>query len=78
MEKSFETEVITRLTKIETKLDDYKQVKDDSTRALQLSEANDCSIKEIKDNTKWLWRTLFVSILGIISSIVMLCLNIGK
>jgi hypothetical protein len=78
MEKSFETEVITRLTKIETKLDDYKQVKDDSIKALQLSEANDCSIKEIKDNTKWLWRTLFVSILGIVTSIILMFIKISR
>lgn len=78
MEKSFETEVITRLTKIETKLDDYKQVKDDSIKALQLSEANDCAIKEIKDNNKWLWRTLFVSILGIVTSIILMFIKISR
>ena len=78
MEKSFETEVIARLTKIETKLDDYKQVKDDSIKALQLSEANNCDIKEIKDNNKWLWRTLFGSILGIVTSIILMFIRIAK
>lgn len=76
MEKSFETEVISRLSKIETKLDDYKQVKDDAAEALQLSKANDCSIKEIKENSKWLRRTVFVALLGLVSSIIMLYLKI--
>lgn len=76
MDKSFETEVITRLTKIETKLDDYKQVKDDSAKALQLSEANECDIRDIKDNNKWLWRTLFVAILSFVSSIVMMFVSL--
>lgn len=78
MEKPFEAEVITRLTKIETKLDDYKQVKDDSIRALQLSESNHCSIQEMKENTKWLWRTMFVSILGFISSVILMIIKISK
>ena len=78
MEKSFEAEVITRLTKIETKLDDYKQVREDSSKALQLSEANQCDINEIKDNSKWLWRTLFVSILGIVTSIILMFIKISR
>ena len=76
MEKSFETEVISRLSKIETKLDDYKQVKDEAAEALQLSKANDCSIKEMKENSKWLRRTILVSLLGLVSSIIMLYLKI--
>ena len=78
MDKPFETEVITRLTKIETKLDDYKQVRDDSIKALQMSEANQCTIQEIKENSKWLWRTVFVAILGFISSIVIMLVKIYK
>lgn len=78
MEKPFEAEVITRLTKIETKLDDYKQVRDDSIRDLQLSESNNCSIQEMKENTKWLWRTMFVSILGFVSSVILMLIKIYK
>lgn len=78
MEKPFEQEVITRLTKIETKLDDYKQVRDDSIRALQLSESNHCSIQEMKENTKWLWRTMFVSILGFVSSVILMLIKLNK
>lgn len=76
MEKPFETEVITRLTKIETKLDDYKQVRDDSIRALQIATNNDCEIKELKDNATWMWRTLILSVLGIITSFILTFLKL--
>lgn len=64
----FEREVLDRLTKIETKIDDYKEIKKDTSEALQLSKANSEDIKEIKDNTKWLWRTIAgILIAGVIA-----------
>lgn len=57
MEKSFETEVLTRLTAIETKLDDYKGIKEKAEKAYSLSADNKEEIKQLKDNNKWLFRT---------------------
>jgi len=72
MEKQFETEVLTRLAVIESKLDGYKEVKSVAYSADTRSKQNEQEIKEIKDNNKWLKRTiaaegiaLFFMIVGI-------------
>jgi uncharacterized pyridoxamine 5'-phosphate oxidase family protein len=68
MEKTFETEVLTRLTAIETKLDDYKGIKEKAEKAYTLSADNKEEIKQIKDNNKWLFRTTIGAIItGLIS-----------
>jgi len=58
--EEFQKEVITRLTKIETKLDnfDYKKLECTANDALNLSRNNENDIKDMKDNTRWLWRTV--------------------
>lgn len=56
MEKPFETEVLQRLTKIETKLDDYNGTREKAEKAYSLSADNKEEIKAIKDNNKWLFR----------------------
>lgn len=70
MDKDFETEVLTRLTKIETKLDDYKSVKDESHEAYTLSRDNQKRLDKIEDNNKWLFRTtigaVIISLVGIV------------
>ena len=68
MEKTFETEVLTRLTVIETKLDDYKGIKEKAERAYTLSNDNKEELNKIKDNNKWLFRTTVCAIItGLIS-----------
>ena len=57
MDKTFETEVITRLTVIETKLDNYQKVEEKSDVAYNTSMQNKEDIKEMKDNNKWAFRT---------------------
>lgn len=57
MEKTFETDVIARLTAIETKLDDYKGIREKAEGAYNLSANNQKEIQAIKDNNKWLFRT---------------------
>ncbi len=67
MEQGFETEVLTRLTKIETKLDDYKSVKDKSDEAYNLSKENEKEINEINEKLKWITRTVAAAVItGII------------
>ena len=67
MEQGFETEVLTRLTKIETKLDDYKSVIDKSDEAYNLSKENEKEINEINEKLKWITRTVAAAVItGII------------
>ena len=67
MEQGFETEVLTRLTKIEKKLDDYKSVKDKSDEAYNLSKENEKEINEINEKLKWITRTVAAAVItGII------------
>lgn len=63
MEKSFETEVLTRLTVIETKLDDYKGIKEKAESAYTLSALNKEDIDKMKDKNEWLFRTAIGAVL---------------
>lgn len=70
MEKTFETEVLTRLAVIESKLDGYQNIKEKSEEAYTVSKQNKEDIKEMQDTNKWLWRTTvgacITSVIGII------------
>lgn len=63
MEQNFETEVLTRLTKIETKLDDYKSVKDKSDTAYTIATENQKEIEEINERIKWITRTVVAAVI---------------
>lgn len=63
VEKDFETEVLTRLTKIETKLDDYKSVKDKSDTAYTIATENQKEIEEINERIKWITRTVVAAVI---------------
>jgi hypothetical protein len=70
MEKGFEKEVLERLTKIETKLDDYGNMREKTEEAFTLSRENEKDIAEINDKIKWLSRTIAGAIIaGIIGLI---------
>ena len=62
-EKKFEIEVLTRLTKIETMLEDFKGVESKSTEAYNLSLKNKERLDKIEDNNKWLFRTAVGAVL---------------
>lgn len=70
MEKGFEKEVLERLTKIETKLDDYANLREKTEEAHSLSRENEKDINEINDKIKWLSRTIvgavIVGLIGLI------------
>lgn len=57
MEKDFETEVLTRLTKIETKLDDYSRTRDKVDTAYNQAKENEKDIQDLQDKIKWISRT---------------------
>lgn len=76
-EKDFETEVLTRLTKIETKLDDYTNIRNKAEEAYTQARENDKEIDEIKDKLKWITRTVVGAVLTGLVSIVFIYLKLG-
>lgn len=66
MENNFERQVLERLTKIETKLDDYNNIRGRADDAYNLSRQNEKDIEEIKDKLKWISRTVAASIITIV------------
>lgn len=71
MEKDFEKEVLERLTKIETKLDDYNGIKTKAEEGYVLSKENEKEINKINDKITWITRTLVGAIItGIITLLV--------
>lgn len=69
--KKFEIEVLTRLTKIETMLEDFKGIEEKSTKAYDLSLNNKERLDKIEDNNKWLFRTTIGAVLtGLIGIIL--------
>lgn len=70
MEKDFEREVLERLTKIETKLDDYTRTREKVDTAYTQSNENKKDIQELQDKIKWISRTTIGAVLtGLISLI---------
>nr|DAQ65689.1 MAG TPA: hemolysin [Caudoviricetes sp.] len=57
MEKTFETEVLTRLAVIESKLDNYQKIEEKAEVAYTTSQQNKQDIAKLQDNNKWLFRT---------------------
>ena len=77
MDKPFETEVLTRLAVIESKLDGYKELKTIAYSADTRSKENESEIKELKDKNKWLSRTIIGAIVGEVVAIIFLIIKIG-
>ena len=73
-EKKFEIEVLTRLTKIETMLEDFKGVETKSSQAYELSIRNKERLDKIEDNNKWLFRTavgaVITGLIGIVLAFI--------
>lgn len=70
-DKKFEIEVLTRLTKIETMLQDFKGVENKSTEAYNLSLSNRQRLDKIEDTNKWLFRTAVGAVItGLIAIIL--------
>ena len=76
MDRDFENEVLTRLARIETKLDDYDNLKTKVEETRAKSFSNERRINELEDNSKWLRRTVIgaviASIVGILFSLIQL------
>lgn len=77
MEPNFQTEVLTRLAVIESKLDGYKDLKKITYEADNRSKQNEIDIKELQDKQKWLSRTIAGAIITGIVGIVFIFIKIG-
>lgn len=60
MEKSFQIQVLERLTAIETTLknQDYRVINETLNKTENRSKNNEDRLNKMEDNTRWLWRTL--------------------
>lgn len=67
MEEQAWREVLERLARIETKLDNYETVRDKAERALLIAQSNAKLIEKMEANNKWAWGfmlTLAVTVIG--------------
>ena len=74
-DKGFEIEVLQRLTKIETMLENFKGVEEKSIQAYNLSIINKQRLDKIEDNNKWLFRT---TIGAVLTGLIGIALNFIK
>ena len=76
-EQSFETEVLTRLAVIESKIDGYKELKKVTYESDNRSKQNEQDIKELQDKFKWLSRTLGGAIISGIVGLIFIFIKTG-
>lgn len=70
-DRKFEIEVLTRLTKIETMLEDFKGIEQKANDAYNLSKQNQEKINKIEDKNQWAFRTSIGAVIGaVISGII--------
>ena len=63
MEREFEKEVLERLTRIETKLDDYDNTKTKVEEARAKSYTNERRISDLEEKIKWLVRAIIGAVI---------------
>ncbi len=77
MDRDFETEVLTRLARIETKLDDYDNLKNKVEETRAKAYSNERRINDIEDKLKWLTRTIVGAIITGVISIIIIFVKLG-
>lgn len=70
-EERFKIEVLTKLSRIETILEDFKGVESKALSAYNLSLSNKIRLDKIEDNNKWLFRTTVGAVITGLISIVL-------
>lgn len=70
LNQDFQTQVLTRLAVIESKIDDYKNLQQKCNEAYSLSINNRERINKIEDTLKWIWRTVAGILIAGIMAIV--------
>lgn len=64
-------EVLERVARIETKIDNYNNLREKLDMAYGLARQNERDLGKLLDNTKWLWRTIAGAILlGVLNTMV--------
>lgn len=66
-EKVLQQEVVERLVRIETKLDNYEALREKADKAYSMTLNNSKNIAKIEANNKWAWGYMILLGLGIIS-----------
>jgi hypothetical protein len=51
-------EILERVVRIETKIESYNGLREKLDKCYGMTSANTDDVKEMKDNQKWLWRTI--------------------
>ncbi|MBO5182902.1 MAG: hemolysin XhlA family protein [Bacilli bacterium] len=77
MDEKFEIEVLTRLAVIESKIDDYNNIKEKSEKAYNIAKRNEEVIQKIEDRNKWLWRTALSALITGLVGILIFFIKIG-
>lgn len=71
MEQNISQEILERIVRIETKIDGYNSTREKADVAYNKACQNEKYIAEMKDNQKWLWRTIAGAIiLGVLSAVI--------
>ncbi|HIG0361858.1 TPA: hemolysin XhlA family protein [Clostridium sporogenes] len=71
MDSNIQQEILERIVRIETKIDGYNSTREKADMAYTKAIENEKDIAEMKDNQKWLWRTIAGAIiLGILSALI--------
>lgn len=77
MDKTFETEVLTRLAVIEAKIDDYKETKNVSQSADNRSKQNEKRISNLEERNKWLARAMIGAVICEVIGIGFMLVQMG-
>ena len=77
MDKEFEKEILERLIRIETKLDDYDSIKTKVEENKSKAYSNERRINEIEDKNKWLERTTIGAIITGGIAIIFIIIKLG-
>lgn len=74
-EKTLQHEVVERLVRIETKLDNYEVLREKADKAYSMALKNEDMIREIKATNKWAWGYMIGLGIALIGSIAGLLIS---
>lgn len=71
--ENFEREVLSRLTRIETRLEeqDFKKLTEKVDTALSKSENNEKRIQKLEESNSWIIKTILASIITAILAVIL-------
>lgn len=76
MENNTLQEILERVIRMEAKLDDYPNFKEKANISYQKSTQNEKDIAEIKENNKWIVRSLVGELITIVGGAIALYLGL--